>query len=273
MKLLRRALRIYSETGRSQLAKHAWAFLRGRFYKTIGDSPYRYLHKIKYGKHAPKTYDVIHIDPSNVDHIISRRFLHSYSPYASHVVGGDWDINRIDKTIRYAGSWEDITNRGLVSFDDYQFYTSAKRHFLHDVPWEETEIYKWFIKTAEDRPFSLNYSSKSEIKSRLREFDQLYERIKKDGYKSQRDIQSSDNEFPFNDQNEREAYGEVWVNIGRNGSVIFEEGRHRMIIAKLLNVNTIPVRVFVRHRRWQAKRMNPQEETDIPQDHPDLNWC
>ena len=62
---------------------------------------------------------------------------------------------------------------------------------------------------------------------------------------------------------------EILVNIGRDGDIFFEDGRHRFVIAKILRLDKIPVRVFVRHKQWQQKReKNIKEDIDII--HPDL---
>ena len=37
-------------------------------------------------------------------------------------------------------------------------------------------------------------------------------------------------------------------------AALFDDGRHRFVIAKILNLDTIPVRVFVRNEKWQKFR-------------------
>jgi cyclopropane fatty-acyl-phospholipid synthase-like methyltransferase len=43
---------------------------------------------------------------------------------------------------------------------------------------------------------------------------------------------------------------EVAVNIGRHGDLLFNNGAHRLCIAKLLNLPQIPIKITVRHRQW-----------------------
>jgi hypothetical protein len=56
-------------------------------------------------------------------------------------------------------------------------------------------------------------------------------------------------------------YHEVMINIGRNREMLLEDGRHRFAIARALNIESIPVRVFVRHTSWQknAQRLHAHQ--------------
>lgn len=71
---------------------------------------------------------------------------------------------------------------------------------------------------------------------------------------------------------------EVTVSIGRYGDLFFNDGAHRLTVAKLLDVQKIPVKVSVRHPEWMkfrkelllyAKEQGGQ--TYQPAVHPDLN--
>ncbi len=65
-----------------------------------------------------------------------------------------------------------------------------------------------------------------------------------------------------------------------NGEIIrLEEGRHRVSIAKILDINPIPVVVVMRHKKWQqirsefenANKMNEvAPEFRQYKDHPDI---
>jgi hypothetical protein len=75
------------------------------------------------------------------------------------------------------------------------------------------------------------------------------------------------------------AYHEVTIDIGRDGEFIFDDGRHRFVIAKLLGLDEIPVRVLVRHKKWQQIRGYILSQSSIDEvddeyhkylDHPDI---
>lgn len=62
------------------------------------------------------------------------------------------------------------------------------------------------------------------------------------------------------------------VDVGRDGTLLFVNGRHRLAIAKLLDVDAIPVGVLVRHADWIAHRDAVADGERMPDDptHPDL---
>lgn len=65
--------------------------------------------------------------------------------------------------------------------------------------------------------------------------------------------------------------GEISIHIGRNGELIFHDGRNRLSIAKILGLDSIPVVVLVRHKQWQdtRDRLTNDNSREEPT-HPDL---
>ena len=71
--------------------------------------------------------------------------------------------------------------------------------------------------------------------------DGLYDSIKKDGI--------------WPPSKDRPEIDSMYVHIGRSGELLWTSGGgHRLFIAKLLNVDRIPVRVWWRHKKWQEIR-------------------
>ena len=97
-------------------------------------------------------------------------------------------------------------------------------------------------------------------------YDLLYEEIKTNGYKSQREICSCEYYC--------RCFDEILVNITRDGMFLLEDSLHRTFIAKILGLNTVPVRVFIRHQRWQKYRdqMFESQGRKVSTDHPDLQF-
>lgn len=105
-------------------------------------------------------------------------------------------------------------------------------------------------------------------------WDTLYESVRKNGYLSQAELA------------ERGQTGsltwdcEVGVGIDADGSIVWlRRGSHRLRIAKLLEVDEIPVQVRVRHTEWQAIRDEIRAATTVEElsdqarkqlGHPDL---
>ena len=82
--------------------------------------------------------------------------------------------------------------------------------------------------------------------------DRLYESIKEEGYRSHVDLG-------------KPVTNEITVNIARDGSLIQSVGgKNRITLAKLLDLEEIPVCVFARHSQWEDKRQSIRFEH-----HPD----
>ena len=69
---------------------------------------------------------------------------------------------------------------------------------------------------------------------------------------------------------------EVTVNVARDGRLLMFSGKHRLSIAKILALDSLPVLVLARHKEWQTVRdviNNWKGPSVVPPDHldhPDL---
>jgi len=227
------------------------------------------IYQLKYGQAAPDPSDVIYLDPNAIEFVLVPRFQIDMKKKGSYIIGGNWDINNKTKDLMYVGNYEDWTdrdNRGIIKIEDYGLYKSFREHFCHDISWEETEFYHWILDNMNKRIY--RYESEDIIHKRLNEIDKLYKKIKQNGYKTQKDLSDTSKSSQY--------YDEILVNIGRDGRFILDDGRHRLIIAKILDLHKIPVRIFVRHSRWQNirhqianKDVNLNKYTNS--NHPDIN--
>ncbi|UTF54140.1 hypothetical protein [Natronosalvus rutilus] len=66
------------------------------------------------------------------------------------------------------------------------------------------------------------------------------------------------------------ATGEIRVDVGRDGRWILHDGLERLAVAQFLGLETIPVHVYVRHRRWQRRRDRVVLTGVDAGNHPDL---
>jgi len=142
--------------------------------------------------------------------------------------------------------------------------------------WEVTEIStgkKW---NALEKRF-INGLSWSQIEYQIHDkktWDTLYESIQQNGYRSQRELTKAS----YNPNSRWDS--EIGVVIDADGSVHWlKRGSHRIRIAKLLDLDEIPVHVRIRHTEWQAVRdeiRNARSVEDLSKnararlDHPDL---
>jgi hypothetical protein len=186
------------------------------------------------------------IDPTKIHWVDPDLIRYQSNPYfdqtemAGAVLGGNWDADPI-------------------SFDETPVYQSLYDRFVNGSAWHDTILYKVIDSKFVNNPDDTNWGCDSidEFEGRLRELDELYESIDREGYKSQAELSESTIEDPISFRPEAEhkrQLDEVTVNIGRHGELFCNHGRHRLSIAKILDVDSIPVRVVVRHQVWQDFR-------------------
>ncbi len=184
-------------------------------------------------------YKMINTDPAN----IQRSTGHIFSKRRGWVVGGTWD------------------NSGH-QYNERTFSRAIRQRFVEDKPWEDTDL--------ADR-----YDD-SKFRRRTEAIERLYHNISTEGYKSQRQLLEEEPEAAWSGLNDamHPLANEVAVDIGRNGELLWNIcGQHRLAIAKILEVDSIPVQVFRRHTEWQKIRDRVRAGEPVPEellDHPDL---
>ena len=146
-----------------------------------------------------------------------------------------------------SGTWD----KNARDFESTYKYQSLVEHFVEGRPWEETDYYQRIVDTEKfdyvDDPVNF-----------LSQYDRLFESIQEEGYQ---DLHP------------------VVLNVGREGQLIRHNGAHRLTIARILGIDSVPARILIRHQRWQEIR-NRVARTDsideLPKevrddlDHPDL---
>ena len=168
------------------------------------------------------------------------------------VVDGDWDQDR-------------------SPIEDDPVYSAFYKRFIEQEPWKSTG-YIDFLKTDISVHGGL---SCEEAIARCDEIDVLARYIRDNGYGSQRTLEREDELIDrLCDRKLPPEYREISVSIARDGSFLWHAGMHRLVLAKLFNVEQIPVRINARHRQWQAIRdsvwMNQDDGTY--HDHPDIEY-
>jgi len=230
-------------------------------------------HKLSNSAGVPSPYKLINIDPNDVNYLLSPRFEARRINEGTYIESGGWDKRYSDEKLYYTNDYEGIFQKPhLVHFDNYIFYESICRHFHKGLEWEQTKIYDWFVDNLDDQSIE-RYNSVEKIDQRLNWLDELYDEIEKCGYKKQSELKRKKL------LGKPPEYNEIRINIGREGEIIFDDGRHRFMIAKALRLDSIPVRVLVRHKEWQklrsevAKADNPKELSEKAKkhlSHPDM---
>lgn len=153
----------------------------------------------------------------------------------------------------YAGKWDKTD----LKFKDRTVFQSLSSHFINGVPWEKTEYYQSKKRKLEQGKSTRGCTTIDDLPVYFDRIDTLYRRIDENGYKTQRQLVS---EYPEATKRENldsptPGTNEIGVCIGRDGELIRGyRGEHRLVIAKILDIERVPVQVLVRHSEWQRIR-------------------
>jgi hypothetical protein len=221
-------------------------------------------------------FAVVDVDPDRIEYILGANalprqtregdtFPDSKFKYAGRVVGGDWD---------------DTDRR----FTDSELYRSFRAHFEDGVDWAATPFFETVVDHIQRGTVLWGCTTAAEFRARCRELDRLYEAIRTHGFLSQRELTRQDVRDPVDDRSVPEPHlvrlvnHELTVCVGRDGELLFMDGRDRLAMAKLLDVETVPVWILVRHRQWQQLRTAVERQsvpasslTPAQRSHPDLS--
>jgi 2-polyprenyl-3-methyl-5-hydroxy-6-metoxy-1,4-benzoquinol methylase len=180
----------------------------------------------------PDVNNLYWVSPNKIEDALIFRKIGEYNKYKDRgkVIGGNWDRKRVKFT--------EFGARVLKGFDD---------RFIHGMSWEDTELYKFSLDCISKGFTIWNCRNKSELDARCKHLDYLFHTIKVNGYKCQKEISEQKGGI-YRDEDE------VTVRIGRDGVLLFEDGQHRLAIAKLLQLDKIPVKITVRHSKWYSFR-------------------
>ncbi len=183
--------------------------------------------------------------------------------FAGKIAGGDWDLVRQEL-------------ESMIS------YIAFRERFFEGKDWEETPYYQFLkrkVAIAREKnlelPFPVGFKQPRTSEyyfdyylGKLEYWEALYYKIKETGYRSQ----VNGNTYPRSLHSSKASYegwpeNEVEIAVARNGDLLFVDGRHRFIIAKLLGIDEIPVIVNLWHRDFinrlktesGRKRITPAE--------------
>ncbi|WP_139222395.1 hypothetical protein [Natronobacterium gregoryi] len=243
-------------------------------YKLIGFTPWTEQLVRKYTATAhrlsPDRYTdadplkLLWVDPDCIQYEISGRASHLRR--FGRVYSGDWDQN-------------------LELISDNTIYKSFEERFNGGASWDETEYYQKMSDRIHRGQSTRAGSSQSELDQYFSEMDELYRRIGQDGYRSQSSLEATNPEETRlkNMDAPVPAMNEVGVCIGREGALIHRyRGAHRLAIAKVADIDAVPIQVLSRHSAWQRVRDEyraarsidgVRDECLLYSDHPDLQDC
>lgn len=198
---------------------------------------------------------MLHVDPGQIEYTAESSV--AKFRLAGTVVGGDWD-------------------RTDTRFEEYDVYRAYEQHFVHGRPWEETEFFQRIVEELRDGRVRWECRTRAEFEARCERIDRLYHIIQTHGYRTQDELLEADVPDPIKQQHELKTErlkDEIAVHIGRDGELLFHDGRNRLSIVKLLGLESVPVRVLRRHEQWQFIRdayVAGDRSVEDYGDHPDV---
>lgn len=131
----------------------------------------------------------------------------------------------------------------LAIINNLNVYEAYRKRIKEGIEWQDTAYYKRTLKQVKQGKHLFNINNKTDLDEHCKHLEALYQNIKNQGCRLNRDI-----------YNKNDNFGEIDVNIGRNGEFILGDGLHRFAIANILEIDHVPVKVFVRHKQWQDFR-------------------
>ena len=219
------------------------------FYWLIAPQIYQwwYSRPLQQYDQSLRAFERRYINPKRVDQLTPRGKPGSgVLKDIGSVIDGSWDQKQCQSD-RYSLLYAE-------TIDDTLLYKAIKSRHETGVEWQETKFYRTVIRLIENDTTKWHgCSTLDEVDQRCKHVDYLYKDIKNNGYKTQDEIPdtspSLDEPFGFMNQ----YLMEITVDITRDGNVLLVDGRHRLIIAQLLDLDRIPVTVIVRHKKWMKK--------------------
>lgn len=231
-----------------------------KIYRSLAPRYYRFRasNDIYEYDHPPDPFKIEWVDPSEIT-----RFTQRDHPA--------WKNRRLLFGAVKDGNW-DRPGNSSKRYDDItrsSNYRILEQRFVEGLDWHETDKYKRCIKKIERGESTWKgATSKEELDQVCAHMDTLYNSIKSEGYRSVKDrLDNTDAIYPrgtFLD-----ILNEVTVDIARDGELLLVDGKHRLTISKILNVDSIPIVFLVRHKRWMEHRDDACKQ-GFDTDHPDL---
>jgi hypothetical protein len=146
------------------------------------------------------------------------------------VYGGDWDIPE-------------------VRFDDLDIVRAIYDRVHSGAAWYGSRFHSNMLaRLRQSGRAPRGIGSAQDLEDRYRCLDTAIASIREHGYRLSHEVELPGENKGLDGHHRFGA--EISVNIDRHGRYLFQDGRHRLAIARALGVARVPVKVLVRHRKW-----------------------
>lgn len=265
---VKRACEILSKEGPVGLTKsahnHMYKLSHSYYTKLVAQSDLYWVYKKKkiinqtVNESDADPFKILWVDPNKIEYLTGEL---KYSPSPNHLQYFYPSFHRINSCGSVKnGNWDTHSD----GFTELWEFKGIKQWYIKDTMWEKTDFFKKHMEVINEGNQAYGSNTREELLNRLHRYENMLKEIKRDGYKTQRQ------------QSKLKPLDEIGVNIGRDGTLLFNGGgRHRLSIAKVLNLDEVPINVKVRHTLWQKIRDDVRQngfdmEHEEIRNHPDL---
>lgn len=242
----------YSKHGPAHIVGRGieWATLQSRMTAKLYWNIAPVMYRRKYGKdlkeyrNQPDPFQRRYINPEDIKLMSSRK-----------TSTGVYDVGEVR-----SGNWD--KNCPLV--ENSSVYSAIRQRYETGKPWKELPFIRSKLEQIrQGKRVWHGCTSKEDIFDRCEKLDKLFKTIQENGYKSQPELRedspSPTDAFGFFN----EYINEIAVDIGRDGEMLFLDGRHRLAMVHTIGIEQVPVAIIVRHKQWMEKRGNHFENSTI----------
>lgn len=244
--------------------------ITARLYWTVAPHIYRHQYPTDFSHSSdPDPFKIIPIDPIRIERFTGRRYPPWYGrrQLFGAVRSGDWDCRRHEDVLHEGGPPEELFHADYI--DDTPLFQAIYDRFREGVPWADT----WFINRAIELldagqyPVWQDCETETDVYRRCEALESVYENMAQNGclHYTER-TEPIERSFDYVGAREQE----IVVDIGRDGAPLLVSGKHRLCLARVLKLDTVPCCVLVRHADWMATRRAVAEGRRRPWTHPDL---
>ena len=156
-----------------------------------------------------------------------------YAPYFKPREA-NWDSVPYEQEVPYGTVLDGDWDQERAAFSNLLMYQGTRQRFVEGMQWTETAFYTRLVERFCEHGWERT-DARALAVERCEQIEAVYERLESVGYQSQREL----NGHPLH---------EVTITVSRDGELLYNcEGRHRLCVAKVLGIDSIPVLVLVRH--------------------------
>ena len=204
-----------------------------------------------------RPHEIVYVPVNLINHVVEFDNCRVYNYSKLRIVGkisdGDWD------------------NCNKEEFTNLRVYKGFKERFVDGKDWEETIFYSEYPSRRKKISW-IEYKEKT-----LKRYDLLFDEIRVYGYKAH---YKTTNYYRSRDSHIKRPESEIEVGVSRDGEILFIDGKHRLSIAKILNIEEVPVIVNHWHKEYidkvkrvtGEKRLTPSEAIKYALEY-NTNYC